>query len=174
MLSRYALVGWVPAYLLYLVLEKKWKSLLAVVVTGVSCFVLLFLLPVGWATFLRLAKLPGDYIAFAGRVWHDSPDVFSDAPAFAWFFGPRGIRLLHGSLLLLSFTVPSIFMYVGRRRQRSVNLPLAALKITLVIFYCFIDVPYLYLFYTSSFVSLIIVALLLRESVCAGDALSEN
>src|SRR6201996_3897017 len=27
MLSRYALVGWIPAYLLYLVLGKKWRSL---------------------------------------------------------------------------------------------------------------------------------------------------
>jgi hypothetical protein len=164
MLSRYALVGWVPAYLLYLVLEKKWKSLAAIAITGSSCFVLLFLLPVGWATFLRLAELPGDYIAFAGRVWHDSPDVFASAPAFAWFFGPKRVALLHGLLLTLSFSVPVIFMWVGRRLQRSVNLPLAALKITLVVFFCFIDVPYLYLFYTSCFVSLIIVALALRES----------
>ena len=163
MLSRYALVGWVPAYLLYLVLEKKWKPLLVIVAMGLSCFVLLFLLPVGWATFLRLAKLPGDYIAFAGRVWHDSPDVFSGAPAFAWFFGSRGVTLLHGLLLVLSFSVPLIFIWVGRRWQRSINLPLAALKISLVVFYCFIDVPYLYLFYTSCFVSLIIVTVLLRE-----------
>ena len=43
------------------------------------------------------------------------------------------------------------------------NIPLAALKISLVVFYCFIDVPYQYLFYTSSFVSLIALALLMRE-----------
>lgn len=163
MLSRYALVGWIPAYLLYLVLERKWKPLITIAVTGSLCFVLLFLVPVGWATFLRLARLPGDYVAFAGRVWKDSPDVFSTAPGFAWFFGPRRVAVLHGLLLTLSFMVPALFVWIGRRWQRSVNLPLAALKISLVVFYCFIDVPYLYLFYTSSFVSLIIVALLLRE-----------
>jgi hypothetical protein len=163
MLSRYALVGWVPAYLLYLMLEKRWKTLGIIVATGLACFVLLFLVPVGWVTFLRLARLPGDYIAFAGRVWKDSPDVFSTAPGFAWFFGPRGTALLHGLLLVLSFAAPLLFMWVGHRRQRGVNLPLATLKLTLVIFFCFIDVPYLYLFYTSSFVSLITVALLLRE-----------
>jgi len=164
MLSRYALVGWVPAYILYLVMEKKWKPLLVIFITGLSCFVLLFLLPVGWATFLRLAQLPGDYIAFAGRVWHDSPDVFASAPAFAWFFGPHRVALLHGVLLTLSFSVPVIFVWIGRRWQRSINLPLAALKISLVVFFCFIDVPYLYLFYTSCFLSLIIVALAFRES----------
>ena len=163
MLSRYALVGWIPAYLLYLVLEKKWKQLAVIAVTGSLCFVLLFLVPVGWATFLRLARLPGDYVSFAGRVWKDSPDVFSTAPGFAWFFGRRHVALLHGLLLTLSFAVPVLFIWIGRRWQRSVNLPLGALKISLVVFYCFIDVPYLYLFYTSSFVSLIIVTLALRE-----------
>jgi hypothetical protein len=160
MLSRYALVGWIPAYLLYLALEKKWRSLHIITLTGLLCFVLLFLLPVGWPTFLRLARLPADYVAFAGRVWNDSPDVFSTAPTFAWFFGPRRVALLHGLLIALTFIVPPAFIILRRRRA---NLPLAALKISLVFFYCFIDVPYLYLFYTSSFVSLIAVTLVLRD-----------
>jgi hypothetical protein len=162
MLSRYALAGWIPAYLLCLALEKKWRHLSIITLTGMLCFVLLFLLPVGWTTFLRLASLPGDYVAFAARVWKDSPDVFSTAPGLAWFFGSGRIAGLHHLLLTLSFTVPLLFVLYGRRRRTS-NLPLAALKITLVIFYCFIDVPYLYLFYTSSFVSLIAVTLALRE-----------
>jgi len=51
----------------------------------------------------------------------------------------------------------------ARRKKKIANIPLAALKLSLVIFYCFIDVPYLYLIYTSSFVSLIAVALMVRE-----------
>jgi hypothetical protein len=162
MLSRYALVGWIPAYLLYLVLEKKWKNLFVIALMGGCCFVLLFLVPVGWTTFVRLAHLPADYVSFAARVWKDSPYVFSSAPGLAWFFGPGHISLLHGLLITLSFVAPPVFMIAGRRHS-SPNLPLATLKIALVIFYCFIDVPYLYLFYTSSFVSLLIVSLLLRE-----------
>jgi hypothetical protein len=161
MLSRYSLVGWIPAYVLWLVLEKKWKDLGIVTLTGILCFVLLFLLPVGWATFLRLAGLPGDYVSFAARVWKDSPDVFSGAPAFAWFFGPHRTWLLHRLLLVLSFATPLTFVLY---RRRAANLPLAALKLTLVVFYCFIDVPYLYLFYTSSFVSLIAVTLALTPT----------
>ena len=181
MLSRYALVGWVPAYLLYLVLEKRWRSFLIIALTGMLCFVLLFLLPVGWATFVRLALLPGHYIGFAARVWKDSPDVFWTAPGLAYFFGPGRITLLHGWLVTLSFAVPVGLVLFCRWRSRAdgrrvggkeagvrgrralANIPLAALKMTLVVFYCFIDVPYLYLFYTSSFVSLIAVTLLLRE-----------
>lgn len=159
MLSRYALVGWIPAYVVWLIVEKKWKSLLIITGMSILCFVLLFLLPVGWTTFVRLASLPGDYVSFAGRVWKDSPEVFSGAPAFAWFFGPHGTWLLHVLLVVLSFGVPMAFVLY---RRRSANLPLATLKLALVIFFCFIDVPYLYLFYTGSFVSLIAVTLALQ------------
>ena len=173
MLSRYALVGWIPAYLLYLALERRWRHLSIIILTGIICFTMLFLVPVGWTTFLRLIHLPGDYVAFADRVWNDSPAVFSAAPGLAWFFGRKGIAILHGLLITFSFTLPVLFTVLAYRRGRSAstakarsrplaNIPLASLKLSLVIFYSFIDVPYLYLFYTSSLVSLIVMALLMN------------
>jgi hypothetical protein len=171
MLSRYALVGWVPAFLLYLVLVKKQRQAIFFCITGLACLLLLFVLPVGWPTFIRLLQLPGNYIKFAGIVWQDSPDVFSSGIGFAGTFGPGRIALLHGILIVLSFTVPSCFMiicYWWSKKRGMANIPLATLKVSLVVFYCFIDVPYLYLFYTSSFVSLIAVALLTKtpEAFC--------
>jgi len=182
MLSRYAFVGWIPAYLLYLALERRWRQLSIITLTGMLCFTLLFLVPVGWPTFLRLIHLPGDYVAFADRVWNDSPIVFSTAPGLAWFFGRKGVATLHGLLITFSFTLPALFTVLAwnrRARSRSqnpgtglnpartrplANIPIASLKLSLVIFYCFIDVPYLYLFYTSSLVSLIVMALLIRPN----------
>jgi hypothetical protein len=167
MLSRYALVGWIPAYLLYLLLTSKWKKAAIFSVTGVICLLFLFIFPVGWHTFLRLLELPGNYVKFAGVVWNDSPDVFSTGLGFAGIFGPHHIALLHGFLVVLSFTVPALFIlycYWQRKKGKTIaNIPLATLKLSLVVFYCFIDVPYLYLFYTSSFVSLVSIALLLRK-----------
>jgi hypothetical protein len=165
MLSRYALVGWIPAYLLYLLLQKKGRQVVIFSSVGLVCFLLLFLGPVGWNTFLRLALLPGNYVKFAAIVWQDSPEVFSTGVGFAGFFGPGRIRLLHGFLVTLTFLVPAAFVLIchylaGRKEKLGANIPLAALKMSLVVFYAFIDVPYLYLFYTSSFVSLIAVAVI--------------
>jgi len=75
---------------------------------------------------------------------------------------------MHYLLVTLSFTVPLLCMIVGLELNKRFsipvqNLPFVILKITLVIFYSFIDVPYLYLFYTSSFVSLMGVAYFIMQ-----------
>jgi len=172
MLSRYSLVGWVPAFLLFLVLSGQVKKAFVFSATGLSCLILLFILPFGWELIHELSQLPGKYVPFAARVWNDSPEVFSSGAGMARFFGPNRIALQHTLLISLSFGVPLLFMvichYVNKKRPLA-NIPLAALKICVVVFYNLVDVPYLYLFYTSSFISLIVVAFFLKHS---GDRLA--
>jgi len=167
MLSRYSLVGWVPAFLLFLVLSGQMKKAFAFSATGLACLVILFILPFGWELIHELSQLPGKYVPFAARVWNDSPEVFSSGAGMARFFGPNRIALQHTLLITLSFTVPLVFMlvchFVNKKRPLA-NIPLAALKVCMVVFYNLVDVPYLYLFYTSSFISLIIVAFFLKHS----------
>ena len=166
MLSRYALIGWIPAFLLYLLLQKQKRKTAVFIVTGIICFLVLFILPFGWKPFVQLTQLPGYYVNFAKIVWKDSRQVFWLSPGFAKFYGSEKIILLHRTLILLTFLVPSLFVWFcshpGKKRKAA-NIPLAALKISVVIFYNFIDVPYLYLFYTSSFISLIATASLLKS-----------
>ncbi|MBS1596876.1 MAG: hypothetical protein JST75_01530 [Bacteroidetes bacterium] len=160
MLSRYALIGWVPAFIFYLLLNKKKKETLIFIGTGFLCFLFLFIIPFGWNAFTELLALPAKYIDFAGRVWNDSREVFWLSLGFAKFFGPGKTALLHDLLIILTFTVPLLFVgvcYYRNKKKKLHNIPIATLKISLVIFFNFIDVPYLYLFYTSSFVSLMIV-----------------
>jgi hypothetical protein len=165
MLSRYALIGWIPAFIIYLLLNKKRKELFVFVITGAISFLILFILPFGWNAFIRLLELPGRYVEFSGIVWKDSREVFWLSLGFAKFFGAGRAVLLHNTLIISTFVVPLIFVafcYYRSKQKKISNIPMALLKVSLVIFYNFIDVPYLYLFYTSSFVSLIIVAFLIR------------
>jgi hypothetical protein len=159
MLSRYSLIGWMPAFFIFLLLCKKRKQALAFSGTSALFFLFLFIIPFGWNAFLRLIQLPSYYIDFAKRVWHDSPETFSDYIGFAKFFVPDKMHLLHTLLISLSFIMPTAFIVLCnyyKKKRNLYNIPLAALKFAIVIFYNFIDVPYLYLFYTSSFVSLLI------------------
>jgi hypothetical protein len=161
MLSRYSLIGWIPAFIIYLLLKNKKKEIIILAVIGLVMLLGLFILPFGSDSFIKLSHLPGNYIDFARRVWNDSPEVFSTGLGFAKFFGPGRILQLHHTLIVLTFSVPVLFVVVCfflSKKIKISNIPLAALKISLVFFYSFIDVPYLYLFYTSSFISLIAVS----------------
>ncbi len=166
MLSRYALIGWIPAFMVWLCWKQQFRAAGIFILIGIAGCALLFLLPFGFGAFERLLQLPGNYISFAGRVWNDSPEVFWLSLGLAKFFGADGTRTLHSLLLIFSFGLPLLFMlvclYIGKFRVLN-NLPLATLKLSLVFFYNFIDVPYLYLFYTSVFVSLIMVTLLTSQ-----------
>jgi hypothetical protein len=74
---------------------------------------------------------------------------------------------LHDTLLIMTFAAPFLFICfcLLQKKWKFQNINLACFKFSLVIFYQFIDVPYGYLFYTSSFVSLIIAANLLSMKV---------
>ncbi len=161
-LSRYALIGWIIPYSFLMVYEKKYNELIKLIVTGIICFLLLMIIPFGWKPFIQLLSLPGQYIDFAARVWHDAPQVFETSLGLSKFFGAHNIATQHLLLIIFSFVLPLLFAAVAvwirdKKNYRINNISLATFKLSLVVFYNFIDVPYLYLFYTSSFVSLLIV-----------------
>ena len=67
---------------------------------------------------------------------------------------------LHISLLAMSFGVPLLFMCfcLFQKRWKFQNINLACFKLSLLVFYQFIDVPYGYLFYTSLLLSALVIA----------------
>ena len=172
MLSRYSLVGWLPAFFIFLLINKKNKQASIFVFLGILLFLFLFIIPFGWDAFLHFLQLPAQYIGFSKIVWRDSPEVFLDYLGFAKFFGADKMNALHLLLIGLTFIIPTAFILLCnyyKKKKSLFNIALAALKIALVIFYNFIDVPYLYLFYTSTFVSLAIIAIFMNDNNCDVD-----
>ena len=165
MLSRYSMIGWLIPCLLFFAARKNYRKLIIFSVTGLLSILLFFVIPFGFGTLEQMIALPGNYIAFAGRVWEDSSEFFWLNLGLAKFYGPHRIALLHKSLLVLSFGVPVLFMgfCLLQKKWKLNNINLACFKLSLLIFYQFIDVPYGYLFYTCSFVSLVIAAVLLKK-----------
>jgi len=167
MLSRYLMIGWIPAFVLYLALTKRKKDILIFTGTGILSFLFLFIIPFGWNAFVRLITLPGKYVDFAAIVWRDSSEVFWLSLGFAKFFGQKNTASLHNLLITFTFLLPILFViccYFLNRKIKIHNVPIATLKLSVVIFLNFIDVPYLYLFYTSSFISLIVIGRLLKPA----------
>jgi hypothetical protein len=167
LLSRYSMIGWLVPCLIFFTLRKDFRKLIVFSLTGIFCFLLFFLIPFGFKTLEQMVALPGNYVSFAKRVWADTPEVYWLNLGLAKFYGPHRIAILHFCLLTMSFGIPLIFMCfcLLQKKWKLQNINLACFKLSLLVFYQFIDVPYGYLFYTSSFVSLVIAANLLSMEV---------
>jgi hypothetical protein len=165
LLSRYSLIGWLIPCLIFYTNRKDYRRLLIFSLTGLSYIFFFFLLPFGYQTLGQMIALPAQYVDFAKHVWEFSPEVFWLNPGLAKFFGSQGTYALHITLLTASFAIPFLFMCLclWQKKWKLQNINLACFKLSLVVFYQLIDVPYGYLFYTSSFVSMVIAANLLRE-----------
>jgi hypothetical protein len=163
LLSRYSMIGWVIPCLVFFAMRKDFRKLIIFSITGIGCFLLFFLIPFGWITLERMIALPANYVAFAKHVWEYSAEVYWLNLGLAKFYGPNGMAALHRALIVLSFAVPIMFMIFCQvqKKWKLENINLATFKLSLLVFYQFIDVPYGYLFFTCSFVSLMIAAVLL-------------
>jgi len=158
LLSRYSFIGWIPFAFLYLVLRKEYKFLLNTSVTAVI-IVAILILPFGLGPLLYHLHLHDDYISHAARVWHDEPETYFETLGMAKFFGASHIKLLHGILVTGSFLIPlSFLLFLRKKIFTQPNILLAGFQLSLTFFYNFLDVTYLYLYYTPVFVSLLIAS----------------
>jgi hypothetical protein len=164
LLSRYSMIGWLIPCLLFFISRRDIRKLIIFTGTGIFCFLLFFLIPFGLKTLELMIALPYNYVAFANHVWEFSPEVYWLNLGLAKFYGIHRVVALHYSLLVMSFGIPIFFMCfcILQKKWNFKNINLACFKLSLLVFYQFIDVPYGYLFYTSSFVSLVIGAVLLN------------
>jgi len=158
MLSRYSFIGWIPFAVLYLILRKEYRFLLK---TSLAAFIVTFvlILPFGLGPLLYHLHLHDNYISHAARVWHDEPDTYFETLGVAKFFGTSHIKLLHFILVAGSFLIPVSFLFFLRKKiSTQPNILLAGFQLSLTFFYNFLDVTYLYLYYTPVFVSLLIAS----------------
>jgi hypothetical protein len=155
LLSRYAIIGWVPFAALYLLFSRQYKYLWKAAAAGSLVVLLILVLPFGWKPLLYHLQFPSQYISQAARVWNENPEYFYHSPGMAKFFGPGHIQLLHYSLLCGTFVIPILFLVFLKKKRFATNIAmLSCFQLCITFFYSFLDVSYLYLYYTPVFVSL--------------------
>ncbi len=157
LLSRYSFIGWIPFAVLALLVKRQYTFLWKTVLSAAMVTLFILILPFGVGPLLYHLHLHDDYISHAARVWHDNPEFYYEDLGMAKFFGPSRIKLLHFILEGGTFLVPLVFLLVLRKKiSAQPNVLLAGLQLSLTFFYNFLDVTYLYLFYTPVIVSLVI------------------
>jgi hypothetical protein len=156
LLSRYAIIGWIPFAGAYLLLKQQYQYFLKAFTAGVAT-VFLLLLPFGIKPLLLHLHLPAEYIHHSQRIWNENPEFFYQSLGMAKFFGAGNTQLLHSILLTGTFTIPFLFLFLIKKKTLPVNIALlSGFQLSVTFFYNFLDVSYLYLYYTPAFISLAI------------------
>lgn len=75
LLSRYAIIGWIPFAGLYLLFTRQYKYLLRAFSAGILVVVAL-ILPFGKVPLVLHLNLPAQYVVHAERVWNENPEFF--------------------------------------------------------------------------------------------------
>jgi hypothetical protein len=166
LLSRYALIGWLPCLALYWLMTKEYKKLFHALLAGGILISGLLIFPFGTSVIKILLTVPEQYIAHAQIVWERNPEYFSQSLGLAKFFGKENVGQLHTTLLIAVFVLPVIFLLVWKMMKNrfplnQTNFLLASFYFSISIFYNLLDVSYLYLYYTILFVSLVTTAIAL-------------
>ncbi len=141
LLSRYSMIGWLAPCLVFYGFQKDYRKLIVFSITGITCFVLFFLVPFGYKTLEQMVSLPSLYVSFAKHVGGSTPEVFWLNPGLAKFFGPHHIAILHITLPGNEFYHPAL-IYVCLcvpEEMELQNINLACFKLSVVIFYQLID-----------------------------------
>lgn len=160
LLSRFSLLGWVPVYFAVLYVQAGWpilRRVLAVsVILGVALMTLtgaLFHLDI-W---LGIQKNYLDALMSQPWKYQELIDV-NLGLAKMWQYD--ALPIMHYlSMLIGLILLPAIFIFFIFKKYRFTQHPLfliGSLKITLVIFYNLLIMPYGYLFYTNTALSIIL------------------
>lgn len=160
LMSRFSLLGWVPVYLVYIYIHTGWPVLLRVLV--VLCCTCLGLMTLTGAIFhLDIwFDIQNNYLtALMNQPWKYQ-ELIDVNLGLAKLWQYKALPVMHYlSVVLCLLILPLVFIYFLVRRYSFSAHPLfilGALKIILVVFYNLLIMPYGYLFYTSTFVSVII------------------
>jgi len=163
LLSRYAIIGAIPAMMLYYLVKQRFVYLLKMVSSCSIVVCLFFLFPFGTNAIYQLVKVPEIYIQLASNVWKNNPEFMYKSLGFAKFFGAKGILLQHQILKYGTFIFPLLIIVFILVLEKVKQVKYTGVEVCVSIcsigfFYSFIDISYLYLYYTPVFVSLVCAA----------------
>jgi len=167
LLSRYVLVFWIPAFVLFAYFFES-KKFAIKIFGGVTLLVsLLFLIPFGknLGYFLHMQSF---YLEQAINFKRRQADVLDLNIGFARFFSAESFPFLHmlliGVALIIPFLSLSIFFSLKRKlTPRKQFFGLCSLKLTMTLFYVLIEIPFPYLFFVPVFFTLPIIFQMMRE-----------
>lgn len=166
LMSRFALAFWVLMYLVYVFIFQNKKDALKIG-TVISVVALSLLVSTGaiWQLDVILG-LPNIYINhLMDNEWKFNGFIKSKLGLLK-FFSFESLSIVNRLFFTANLLIPTACFAFFWKFKNKINQPLFALcslKLCLVFFYNFLIMPFLYLFYTNTFLSIAILSWYLKE-----------
>ena len=186
LLSRFSLVFWVPLYLGLLFWQGSRRAALWVSGGIVAGIVLLYIIPFlshDWSLFIRVQHAYTDValgewnrLNGQGQPWHLYNGIGLGNFIYRFGSGPllarlHALQLLHLTLLLVVVAAAALVYWRQRGPRSDFRVyAVVVLKVYLITFYAFIQVPYAYLATVGLFMSLFLVLIVARYPPAAAEA----
>ncbi len=159
LLSRYAFIGWLGLFVWFLLDYESVKYRVKVLISAGAIMVCLLLVGQGYKhipTYIKLQSIYAEAISDPVNEIKYRP-LIRNSLGLAKYFPYECMPIMHYVGILLSLILPLVFYsWAKRKGYVQINSPLfliCSLKFSLVIFYNLLVIPYLYLFLTSTFLS---------------------
>lgn len=168
LLSRYALAFWVPMFLVYLFFYRSRREMYLTSTSLVIGLLLLLSLGQAWDQlnfFLHLQNSYLEELLDPDKAW-SFIDQIEKNPGLMKFLPYEYIGTWHRLLFYGSIAVPVLSLWAFSKFQDRIQMyffGLCSLKLSLVYFYNMLTIPYSYLFYPSTFLSLFILFAVISE-----------
>jgi hypothetical protein len=174
LLSRYSLLFWLMMYVVYWFFYKsKKEAILMSVYTGLICLLLMFVSQALFRLdlFIGLPKIYDEAISDPGLKWKYEP-MINRGLGIAKYFTYENLTTLSTLFKITSIALPFALLGLYAKFKDKINKPLfafCALKLCLVFFYGMIIMPFKYLFFTNTILSIALFAVMIevdRKAVC--------
>ena len=167
LLSRFMIAPWVVVFLIFLILQQRIRETFQISIPSMALIIFLLLLT-GAADRINLFLTLDDHYLYAIQSDPEKyiPTISSNL-GIAKFFQMEDLNVLHLALKISSFVIPftAFLLYLIYRPSVRIGLySLLVLKLSLVFFLNLLIIPYDYLFYTSTFCSILILTCLNNTS----------
>jgi len=156
LLSRYSIVFFACSLMACIYFYEAGKNFRSIFYGATITGLVLITLGGAWSRLMQFIRLPGQYL----KNLESDPGKYQEVMAQGLGFVPW----LQGfdyywiyRFMLVSLIMLAVMIFYFYRRCSSPLFILAGLKFTLLIFYHLILIPYPYLFYTSVWVSVVLV-----------------
>jgi len=157
MLSRYSLAIWAIMYVGYIFFFKDRSKAITMAIIGTVFSLTVMYISQGFSGLHVFLGLQENYINAIINEKEKFQPMIAISMGLAKFYDYENLAALHRLFMITAFAIPigSLLLYAKFREKINADFfALCSLKLTLVVFYNLLVMPFLYLFFTSTLLSI--------------------